>query len=147
MCSPSWFHQRHGSDLTYDFNVYKNDGQYFQRRPSLMFHTGAFYPDEYFDDIGIAYRQEIKELYELGCRKFNLSLLSPVPPCFQGHIQFDDPTFCYFCNDKMIAGMEMAGVDHAVRRKIKSDPTYQYMNQIVGPPINLHSIYQFVCSR
>jgi hypothetical protein len=63
--------------------VYKNDGQYFQRRPSLTFHTGAFYPDEYFDDIGIAYRQEIKELYELGCRKFNLSLLSPVPPFFK----------------------------------------------------------------
>jgi len=26
MCSPSWFHQRHGSDLTYDTTVYKNDG-------------------------------------------------------------------------------------------------------------------------
>lgn len=29
-----------------------------------------------------------------------------------GHIQIDDPTFCYFCNDNMIAGMEKAGVDH-----------------------------------
>ncbi|KAG6842269.1 hypothetical protein C0991_000239 [Blastosporella zonata] len=77
MCSPSWFHQRHGSDLTYDLSVYKND-------------------DEYFDDLGIAYRAEIKELYDRGCR----------------HIQFDDPTFCYFCNDRMIADMEKAGVDH-----------------------------------
>ena len=25
--------------------------------------------DEYFDDLGIAYRAEIQELYELGCRK------------------------------------------------------------------------------
>jgi len=52
--------------------------------------------DEYFDDLGIAYRAEIKELYDLGCR----------------NIQIDDPTFCYFCNDDMIKGMEEAGVDH-----------------------------------
>jgi hypothetical protein len=25
--------------------------------------------DEYFDDLGVAYRAEIEELYELGCRK------------------------------------------------------------------------------
>lgn len=77
MCSPSWFHQRHGSDQTYDLRVYKND-------------------DEYFDDLGQAYRAEIKELYYLGCR----------------HIQIDDPTFCYFCNDSVIVQMEAAGVDH-----------------------------------
>jgi hypothetical protein len=29
-----------------------------------------------------------------------------------GHIQFDDPTFCYFCSENMISGMEQAGVDH-----------------------------------
>jgi methionine synthase II (cobalamin-independent) len=77
MCSPSWFHQRHGSDQTYDLSVYKND-------------------DEFFDDLGKAYREEIKELYDLGCR----------------HIQIDDPTFCYFCSENMISGMEKAGVDH-----------------------------------
>ncbi|KAH0590817.1 hypothetical protein H2248_000939 [Termitomyces sp. 'cryptogamus'] len=77
VCSPSWYHQRHGSDLTYDLSVYKND-------------------DEYFDDLGIAYRAEFKELYDHGCR----------------HIQIDDPTFCYFCNERMISEMEEAGVDH-----------------------------------
>ncbi|KAJ6604584.1 hypothetical protein DFH09DRAFT_1354306 [Mycena vulgaris] len=77
MCPPTWIHQRHGSDGTYDFAVYKSD-------------------DEYFDDLGIAYRAEIKELYELGCR----------------NIQLDDPTFCYFCNEEMIEGMKAAGVDH-----------------------------------
>ncbi|KJA29413.1 hypothetical protein HYPSUDRAFT_61442 [Hypholoma sublateritium FD-334 SS-4] len=77
ICSPSWFHQRHGSDLTYDLSVYKND-------------------DEYFDDLAKAYREELRELYDLGCR----------------HIQIDDPTFCYFCNESMIVGMEKAGVDH-----------------------------------
>ncbi|KAF5312745.1 hypothetical protein D9619_003436 [Psilocybe cf. subviscida] len=77
MCSPSWFHQRHGSDETYDLSVYQND-------------------DEYFDDLGKAYREEVRELYDLGCR----------------HIQIDDPTFCYFCHESMITGMEQAGVDH-----------------------------------
>ncbi|KAJ7487533.1 hypothetical protein B0H11DRAFT_2013759 [Mycena galericulata] len=77
MCPPTWIHQRHGSDWTYDPAVYQSD-------------------DEYFDDLGIAYRAEIKELYDLGCR----------------NIQLDDPTFCYFCNDNMTKGMEEAGVDH-----------------------------------
>ncbi|KAK0245565.1 hypothetical protein EDD85DRAFT_783439 [Armillaria nabsnona] len=76
VCSPSWFHQRHGSDFTYNLNVYKND-------------------DEYFDDLGIAYRAEFKELYELGCR----------------HIQIDDPTFCFFCNDGVLEKMKEMGVD------------------------------------
>ncbi|KAJ7092659.1 hypothetical protein C8R44DRAFT_646581 [Mycena epipterygia] len=76
MCSPTWIHQRHGSDWTYDPAVYHSD-------------------DEYFDDLGVAYRAEIKELYELGCR----------------NIQMDDPTFSYFCNDDTIEGMEAAGVD------------------------------------
>ncbi|KAJ7786242.1 hypothetical protein B0H16DRAFT_1489765 [Mycena metata] len=77
MCPPTWIHQRHGSDMTYDPAVYKSD-------------------DEYFDDLGIAYRAEIKELYELGCR----------------NIQLDDPTFCYFCSADMIKEMEAEGVDH-----------------------------------
>jgi len=29
-----------------------------------------------------------------------------------GHIQIDDPTFCYFCDERMIAGMKKLGVDH-----------------------------------
>ncbi|TFK30331.1 UROD/MetE-like protein [Coprinopsis marcescibilis] len=77
ICSPSWFHQRHGSDMTYDLSVYNND-------------------DEYFNDLATAYRAEFQELYYLGCRR----------------IQIDDPTFCYFCNENMISGMEGAGVDH-----------------------------------
>ncbi|KAJ7071098.1 hypothetical protein C8F01DRAFT_1244746 [Mycena amicta] len=76
MCPPTWFHQRHGSELTYDKSVYSTD-------------------DEYFNDLGIAYRAEIKELYELGCR----------------NIQLDDPTFCFFCDDRTIKGMQAAGED------------------------------------
>ena len=52
--------------------------------------------DEYFDDIAAAYREEIAELYSLGCR----------------NIQFDDPLLAYFCAESMITGMEERGIDH-----------------------------------
>ena len=42
-----------------------------------------------------AYREELIELYYLGCR----------------HVQFDDPTFAFFCADTTIDGMDQAGVD------------------------------------
>ncbi|KAF8528397.1 hypothetical protein BU17DRAFT_73467 [Hysterangium stoloniferum] len=77
MIAPSWMHHQHGSEWTYDLSVYKND-------------------NEYFDDVGAAYREEIAELYALGCR----------------HIQIDNPMFCFFCCENMISGMEKAGVDH-----------------------------------
>jgi methionine synthase II (cobalamin-independent) len=35
-------------------------------------HSPTTLLENYFDDIGIAYRQEIKELYDLGCRMSNL---------------------------------------------------------------------------
>ncbi|EPQ60557.1 UROD/MetE-like protein [Gloeophyllum trabeum ATCC 11539] len=76
VCAPEWFHLRHGP-YAYDKNVYSND-------------------DEYFADIAQAYREEIKDLYALGCR----------------NIQFDDPLLCYFCAESMIKGMTEAGVDH-----------------------------------
>ncbi|KAJ3763032.1 hypothetical protein EV360DRAFT_78718 [Lentinula raphanica] len=76
MCPPSWWHHRHGSDLAYDRNVYSND-------------------DEFFDDLGAAYRAEFAELYELGCR----------------NIQLDDPTFAFFCYEPTLSGMREAGVD------------------------------------
>ncbi|KIY64209.1 UROD/MetE-like protein [Cylindrobasidium torrendii FP15055 ss-10] len=76
VCSPSWFHQRHGSDMTYDRSVYQDD-------------------DAYFDDLGIAYRAEFKELYDLGCR----------------NVQIDDPTFCFFCSGVVTAKMREMGVN------------------------------------
>ncbi|PCH33715.1 UROD/MetE-like protein [Wolfiporia cocos MD-104 SS10] len=77
ICGPTWMHLRHGSEHTYDPTVYGSDA-------------------EYFADLIRAYREEIEELYELGCR----------------NVQFDDPTFAFFCAESMIAGMEQAGVDH-----------------------------------
>ncbi|KAH9937026.1 uncharacterized protein B0H18DRAFT_968811 [Fomitopsis serialis] len=77
ICGPTWMHLRHGSEHAYDKSVYATDA-------------------EYFEDLIKAYREEIDELYQLGCR----------------NIQFDDPTFAFFCAESMIAGMEQAGVDH-----------------------------------
>lgn len=51
--------------------------------------------EEYFGDLIKAYREEIVELYYLGCR----------------NIQFDEPNFALFCADSMIAGMKEAGID------------------------------------
>ncbi|RPD54114.1 UROD/MetE-like protein [Lentinus tigrinus ALCF2SS1-7] len=76
MAAPEWFHLRHG-EYAYPKDVYKND-------------------DEYFDDVAVAYRAEIADLYAAGCR----------------NIQFDDPLLAYFCADSMIKGMEERGVDH-----------------------------------
>ncbi|KAF7303609.1 Methionine vitamin-b12 [Mycena indigotica] len=75
-CPPNWFHHFHGPDLTYDKSVYAND-------------------IEYFKDVGAAYRAEIKELYELGCR----------------NIQIDEPTFPFFCVDEILDDMRKQGVD------------------------------------
>ncbi|THH34141.1 hypothetical protein EUX98_g156 [Antrodiella citrinella] len=74
--SPIWLHLRHGSEHTYDPAVYAND-------------------EEYFDDLIQAYREEIDELYALGCR----------------NVQFDDPGFCFFCAQSMQDGLAKAGVD------------------------------------
>jgi hypothetical protein len=114
ICSPSWFHQRHGSDETYDLSVYQNDGLYHSSLTNYLPHDIFDLLDEYFDDLGKAYREEIQELYGLGCRELpHFSIVDEkLTRLLQGHIQFDDPTFCYFCSENMIAGMEKAGVDH-----------------------------------
>lgn len=55
-------------------------------------HSGT---ESYFADLTQAYREELAELYYLGCR----------------NVQFDDPTFAFFCADSTIEGMDKAGVD------------------------------------
>ncbi|KAI8990529.1 UROD/MetE-like protein [Trametes punicea] len=77
ICGPTWQHLSHGSEYTYDHSVYRTDG-------------------EYFADLVKAFREEIQELYDLGCRR----------------IQFDDPGFCFFCSDAMISAMQADGINH-----------------------------------
>ncbi|KAH8918310.1 UROD/MetE-like protein, partial [Atractiella rhizophila] len=75
LAAPEWYHLRHGENA-YDKSVYKTD-------------------EEYFADIAIAYQQELKALYEAGCR----------------NVQFDDPLLAYFCAQSMLDGMKEAGID------------------------------------
>jgi len=75
MCAPEWCHLHHGP-YTYNKSVYATDS-------------------EYFADVAKVYQEEIKELYEIGCR----------------NIQFDDPLLAYFCHEKMLKGMAEYGTD------------------------------------
>jgi len=75
ICAPEWFHLRHGP-YAYNKDAYAND-------------------EDYFADIVKAYREEIKDLYEIGLR----------------NIQFDDPLLAYFCAESMLSGMKEVGVD------------------------------------
>lgn len=43
--------------------------------------------DEYFDDLGIAYREEIKELYDNGCSKFLGCFEGESAEAAQNHVQ------------------------------------------------------------
>ena len=55
----------------------------------------TLFADAYFADLNQAYREELRALYAAGCR----------------NIQFDDPTFAFFCAESTIEGMKKAGVD------------------------------------
>ncbi|PIL31858.1 hypothetical protein GSI_06562 [Ganoderma sinense ZZ0214-1] len=86
MCGPTWMHLRHGSEHTYDHAAYKNDA-------------------DYFADLVQVFREEIKDLYERGCRR----------------IQFDDPGFAFYCSEVTIGGMETAGVNREELLKMHID--------------------------
>ncbi|PSN73213.1 UROD/MetE-like protein [Corynespora cassiicola Philippines] len=50
---------------------------------------------EFFADLTKAYRQELKSLYDLGCR----------------YVQVDDPDLTYFCDEDFLRGLKEDGVD------------------------------------
>lgn len=69
--------------------------------------------EEYFADIALAYQQEIKELYDAGCRMYpSTANRNGSDVDIVGNIQFDDPLLAYFCAESMIKGMEERGIDH-----------------------------------
>ncbi|KAI9574173.1 UROD/MetE-like protein [Boletus coccyginus] len=75
MVAPEWFHLRHGEHAF-------TPGVYTDR-------------EAYFDDIAVAYRQELEVLYAAGCR----------------NIQIDDPLLAYFCDVSMLKGLKDEGED------------------------------------
>lgn len=60
LAAPEWYHLRHGEHAR-DHEVYPNE-------------------EDFFDDLAKAYREELKDLYDAGCR----------------NVQFDDPLLAYF---------------------------------------------------
>ncbi|BGP26868.1 hypothetical protein JCM10295v2_005830 [Rhodotorula toruloides] len=77
LAAPEWYHLRHG-EHAFNREIYKTD-------------------DEYFGDLAKAYREELADLYEAGCR----------------NVQFDDPLLAYFCATSMLEGMKAEGTDPA----------------------------------
>ncbi|BGP19202.1 hypothetical protein JCM10213_002103 [Rhodosporidiobolus nylandii] len=77
LAAPEWYHLRHG-EHAFDKAVYPTE-------------------EEYFADIAKAYREELADLYEAGCR----------------NVQFDDPILAYFCATSMLEGMKAEGIDPA----------------------------------
>ncbi|GAA6033259.1 hypothetical protein JCM8097_003021 [Rhodosporidiobolus ruineniae] len=77
LAAPEWYHLRHG-EHAFDKAVYPTE-------------------KEYFADIAQAYREELADLYEAGCR----------------NVQFDDPILAYFCATSMLEGMKAEGIDPA----------------------------------
>lgn len=66
------------------------------RHGENSFPTDVYATDaEYFADLAKAYREELDDLYQAGCR----------------NVQFDDPLLAYFCAVPMLEGMRAEGVD------------------------------------
>ena len=67
---------------------------------------------EYFADIAQAYREELADLYSVGCR--NIQVIKTFPTykwnhCSNNASQFDDPMLAYFCAESMLKGMKEDG--------------------------------------
>ncbi|GAA5973231.1 hypothetical protein JCM11641_006335 [Rhodosporidiobolus odoratus] len=75
LAAPEWYHLRHG-EHAFDKSVYPTE-------------------EGYFADLAKAYREELADLYEAGCR----------------NVQFDDPLLAYFCATDMLEGMKAEGQD------------------------------------
>ncbi|KPV73929.1 uncharacterized protein RHOBADRAFT_66684 [Rhodotorula graminis WP1] len=75
LAAPEWYHLRHG-EHAFSKDVYPTEV-------------------EYFADLAKAYREELADLYDAGCR----------------NVQFDDPLLAYFCSTAMLDGMKEDGVD------------------------------------
>ncbi|KAJ2892750.1 uncharacterized protein MKZ38_009419 [Zalerion maritima] len=69
--APEWYHLRYKKGHAYPKDVYANDA-------------------EYFADVAAAYRDELRALYDAGCR----------------NVTIDDPNLAYFCSEKMLDGFK-----------------------------------------
>jgi methionine synthase II (cobalamin-independent) len=72
--APEWYHLRYQTGRAYPKEVYANDA-------------------EYFADIAIAYREELKILYDAGCR--NVTIDDPNLACKSTSSSVPDPSARY----------------------------------------------------
>ncbi|KAI1336666.1 5-methyltetrahydropteroyltriglutamate-homocysteine methyltransferase [Xylariaceae sp. FL0016] len=100
LAAPEWYHLRYKSGKAYNTDVYANDA-------------------EYFADIAKAYREELKVLYENGCR----------------NVTIDDPNLAYFCSEKMLAGFKADGEDPDA---LLDSYVKLYNDCLAGRPGDLH---------
>ena len=111
LAAPEWYHLRH-MDKAFDSSVYAT-------------------ADEYFADLAKAYREELADLYDAGCR----------------NVQFDDPLLAYFCAEPMLEGMKAEGRD---AEKLLDQYIKLYNDSVRDAPkdmvIGLHCTYCIHCS-
>ncbi|KAJ5537176.1 hypothetical protein N7513_010362 [Penicillium frequentans] len=103
LAAPTWYHLRYKKGSAYPQDVYASD-------------------EEYFSDIATAYQEELRILYEAGCR----------------NVQIDDPNFAYFCSDKMLNGwkadpLNIQSPDDLFQKYIKL-----YNDLLSNRPADLH---------
>ncbi|KAJ5913818.1 UROD/MetE-like protein [Penicillium tannophilum] len=103
LAAPTWYHLRYKEGSAYPKDVYASD-------------------EAYFSDIAAAYQEELRILYEAGCR----------------NVQIDDPNYAYFCSDKMLKGwnadpLNIQSPDDLFQKYIKL-----YNDLLSNRPADLH---------
>ncbi|KAJ5668746.1 hypothetical protein N7462_009816 [Penicillium macrosclerotiorum] len=103
LAAPNWYHLRYREGKAYPKNVYSND-------------------EEYFGDIAKAYQDELKILYDAGCR----------------NIQYDDPNLAYFCSEKFLNGFKEDSLNVYSAEDMFQKYIKLYNDCFIGLPEDMH---------
>jgi methionine synthase II (cobalamin-independent) len=103
LAAPNWYHMRYKEGYAYSKDAYTSD-------------------EEYFGDIAKAYQEELRILYEAGCR----------------NVQYDDPNLAYFCSEKMIEGWNADSLNNGTTEDLLDKYIKLYNDCIAKRPADLH---------
>ncbi|CRG86337.1 putative protein YxjH [Talaromyces islandicus] len=103
LAAPNWYHLRYKEGVAYSKDVYASD-------------------DEYFGDIAKAYQEELRILYEAGCR----------------NVQYDDPNLAYFCSEKMIEGWNADPLNKGTTEELLDKYIKLYNDCLATRPADMH---------
>ncbi|GAM39548.1 hypothetical protein TCE0_034f11184 [Talaromyces pinophilus] len=103
LAAPNWYHMRYKEGYAYSKEAYSSD-------------------EEYFGDIAKAYQEELRILYEAGCR----------------NVQYDDPNLAYFCSEKMIEGWNADPLNKGTTEDLLDKYIKLYNDCIANRPADLH---------